>query len=161
MDSYHPKRKKNEIVEISEIDAIIKNEKYLTIALVKEEIPYIVTLSYGYDYENRCFYFHCANKGDKLDFIRSNPNACASLIEDNGYLMGRCEHDYKSLIIRGKIDIIDSIIEKKYAFHIILKHLEENPEPIIERSVKDDNSYNAITILKLNVSSIIGKKYLG
>ena len=161
MEQYHPRRKKNEILDESAMRALLKWGNHLTIALCKENIPYIVTMSYGYDVENNCLYFHCANKGDKLDFIAKNPKACATLIKDNGYLATRCDHDYESLVIRGKIAVIDDLTEKKHGLNVLLNHLEKAPEPIFERNIKSDKSFDAVTILKLSIETIIGKKYLG
>ncbi len=157
---YHPKRVRNEIIDLSEIENIIKNGNHITLALSNNDIPYIVTMSYGFDEKKRCFYFHCANKGDKIDFIKNNSKTCATIIEDRGYIKTKCDHNYASIIIRGTIEIIDDITEKKHGLQILLNHLEEDPKPIFERNIKNDESYNGVTILRLNIESIIGKKYI-
>lgn len=158
---YHPKKKRNEIIDDEEKRNLLKWGNHVTIALCDENVPYIVTLSYGYDEANNLLYFHSANKGEKIDFVRKNSNVCATLVKDNGYLEDQCEHDYESLIIRGEMTIVDNIEEKKYGLWVLLKHLEKNPTPILERNIKSDKSYNAVTILKLNMQSVIGKKYIG
>lgn len=160
MQQYHPRRKRNEIIDANEKAALLKFCNHATIALCDGEIPYIVTMSYGFDTNNNCLYFHCANQGDKLDFIRKNPKACATVIKDNGYLHGDCDHDYESLIIRGEIHIVSDLNEKKHGLQILLNHLEKDPAPIMARNIKNDSSYNAVTILKLTMHSIIGKKHL-
>ena len=161
MEQYHPKRKRNEIISEDEKMALLKTGNHVTIALCENNVPYIVTMSYGFDSEQSAFYFHCANKGDKLDYVRKNPNACATIIKDNGYLETRCDHDYETLVIRGKMFIVDDLPEKKHALQVILNHLEKDPRPIFERNIKDDHSYDAVTILKMSMKSIIGKKYVG
>ncbi len=161
MDKYHPKRKRNEIINENEIEYLLKSANHITIALCKNNNPYIVTLSYGYDSENKCLYFHCANKGDKLDYIKDNKNVCATIIKDNGYLETKCDHNYESLIIRGSMSIVNDILEKKHGLKILLNHLEKDPKPIFDRNIKNDSSYNKVTILKLNMDLIIGKKYIG
>ncbi len=161
MESYHPRRKRNEIVSEEEKLVLLKAANHVTVALCDNNIPYIVTMSYGFDSEHAALYFHCANKGDKLDYIRKNPNACATIIKDNGYLEARCDHDYETLVIRGKMIIVDELAEKKHALHVILNHLEKDPQPIFDRNIKDDHSYDGVTILKMHIESIIGKKYAG
>ena len=158
---YHPKRVRNEIIEENEIRKILKKGNHITIALSSDDIPYIVTMSYGFDEQDNCLYFHSANKGDKLDYIQKNNRICATIIEDNGYLKTKCDHDYMSLIIRGTISVIEKLEEKKHGLQVLLNHLEEEPKPIFERNIKNDDSYNGVTILKLNIESIIGKKYIG
>ncbi len=161
MESYHPKRKRNEIIDDHEIQRLFAKGKYVTIAMAKDHIPYLVTLSYGYDTTNHCLYFHCANKGDKLDYIRANANVCGTIIEDHGYLETQCDHDYSSLVIRGQMIIVESLEEKKHGLNVLLHHLEKNPTPIFERNIKNDQSYAGVTILKLVIRSVIGKKYVG
>jgi len=158
---YHPKRVRNEIIDETELIQTIKRGNHITLALSNDDIPYIVTMSYGFDMINNCLYFHCANKGDKLDYIKKNSRVCATIIEDHGYIKTKCDHDYASLIIRGNISVINDLEEKKHALQIMLNHLEEDPRPIFERNIKNDESYNGVTILKMNIESTIGKKYIG
>lgn len=161
MEQYHPKRKRNEILDEDEKLALIKKSNHITIALCYGDVPYIITMSFGFDSDRNCLYFHCANKGDKLEYIKKNPNACATIIKDNGYLDTKCDHDYESLIIRGKMKIVEDLEEKKHGLQILLNHLEKDPQPIFERNIKTDRSYDGVTILKLEMDSIIGKKYIG
>lgn len=161
MEQYHPRRKRNEILGEDEKLALLKAANHLTVALCDNDVPYIVTMSYGFDGEHAALYFHCANKGDKLDYIRRNSRACATVIKDNGYLDAKCDHDYETLVIRGTMLVVDDIAEKKHALQIILNHLEKDPLPIFERNIKDDHSYDGVTILRMQIESIIGKKYVG
>ncbi len=118
-------------------------------------------MSYGFDEKSNCLYFHCMNRGDKLDYIKKNCRVCGTIIKDNGYIKTKCDHDYASLVIRGEITIVDELAEKKHGLQILLNHLEEDPKPIFERNIKSEASYDGVTILKLNIESIIGKKYIG
>jgi len=158
---YHPKRVRNEIIDTNEIENLIKKGNHITLALCDNNIPYIVTMSYGYDDNKKYLYFHCANKGDKLDYIKKNSNVIGTIIKDNGYLKTKCDHDYESVIIRGKIFIVESLEEKKHGLQILLNHLEEDPRPIFERNIENDESYRKVTILRLEIESVIGKKYIG
>jgi nitroimidazol reductase NimA-like FMN-containing flavoprotein (pyridoxamine 5'-phosphate oxidase superfamily) len=78
-------RPDREITDEEEILRILKNGKYATLSLCKNNEPYIVTLSYGYEEQSNSLYFHCAKKGLKLVFIKNNPRVCATIIEDGGY----------------------------------------------------------------------------
>lgn len=159
MSGYHPRRHNREIKDSDEIKRLLKSGKYAVIAMAKENEPYIVTLSYGYDEVNKCLYFHCALKGQKIDFIKINPEICATIIEDYGYQKDQCEHAYSSLILRGDISIVKDLNEKKYGLEILLNHLEDNPAPIMKRNIKNDESYDKVTILRLKIADIVGKKY--
>ena len=83
-------KKKLEIVDKKGIDGILSSGKFLTLSLCRDNEPYIVTLSYGYDKDKKEVYFHCARRGLKLDFIKDNPEVCGTVVEDLGYLDGKC-----------------------------------------------------------------------
>ncbi len=47
--AYHVLRQDREIKDRFELDRIIKNNKTATLALCRNNEPYVVTLTYGYD----------------------------------------------------------------------------------------------------------------
>jgi nitroimidazol reductase NimA-like FMN-containing flavoprotein (pyridoxamine 5'-phosphate oxidase superfamily) len=128
--------------------------------MCRENEPYIATLNYGYDKEGNALYFHCALEGLKLDFIRRNPSVCATVIEDRGYKMGECDHVYRSVVLRGKIHVVEDLQEKKHALDVMVNHLEDEPEKIKQRSLKSDEVYRQVGILRLDIEEIIGKQGL-
>ena len=158
MANYHPIKRDQEIKDTNDIQRLLKYGKFMTIAFASGNIPYIVTLSYGYAEEESSAYFHCSPRGMKSDFILNNPEVCATIIQDHGYLMGQCEHEYESLVLRGKIKIVKDKMEKIHGMSVIMKHLEYRPDPIKSRVIESDDVYNRMMILKLEVSSIVGKR---
>lgn len=158
MGKYHMRKQEREITDEFELRDIINKRKYAIIAMSKDNEPYIVTLSYGYDGINNNLYFHTGTKGLKLDFIQSNPNVCATIIDDMGYINGECGHEYKSIVMFGKMSIIEDMDEKKHGMEIVLNHLEQAPTIIKERVLKNDEAYTSIVVLKLEISEISGKK---
>ena len=156
--SYHMRRKEKEIKDTFNLTEILKNGKYTTISMCRGNEPYIVTLSYGYDSSTNSLYFHCANEGLKLEFIKENPNVCATIIEDKGYKMNECNHTYHSVILRGKMKIIKDIRDKKHGFDVLLHHLEENPEKLKKRLFKTNEPYESTCILRMDIVSIQGKE---
>ena len=151
------RRKEKAITDNKIIEELMNKGRYITISMSKNDVPYIVTLSYGYDNAQNALYFHCANEGQKIDYIKFNPNICGIIIEDNGYSEG-CTQEYRSLIVRGTIEIVDNIQEKKHAFDILLSHLEKDPNVMKEKYFKDDEKYNKTGILKLDITEITGKE---
>ena len=158
MGEYHIRRKDREISDNKEILKILKNGKYAIIAMAMGNDPYIVTLSYGYDEASNSLYFHCANIGKKMDYINANPRVCATIIEDKGYVQEKCEHHFSSLIISGNMHLVKEIEEKEKGLRILMNHLEQNPKPIYERNIKGPDSYQKVTILRLQIERITGKK---
>ncbi|MBE7445733.1 MAG: pyridoxamine 5'-phosphate oxidase family protein [Planctomycetia bacterium] len=157
MPRYHLQKKEREINNQKEILSIIKTGKYLTIALCRNNEPYIVTLSCGYDERKNAFYFHSRLRGLKCEFIKDNPHVCATIIEDKGYIMNDCAHEFRSVIIRGKMSFVETLEEKKYGMDILLEHLEENPDKIKQESLSNDIIYRNLGILRLDVIEMHGK----
>ena len=61
----------------------------------------------------------------QLYFLSSNKKVCATVIEDGGYIMDECEHEYKSVVFWGDMQIVNDLEEKKHGMNILLHHLED------------------------------------
>jgi len=158
MQKYHLHNRPNrEIIKESEITEILRNGKYTVISMCRDNEPYIVTLSYGYDSENNSLYFHCSPQGLKLDFINRNPQVCATVIEDGGYVFDECGHNYRTAVFWGKIMKVTNLDEKKHGMKILLNHLENKIEIIKEKLLKSDDFYSKMEILRLDIIHIHGK----
>jgi uncharacterized protein len=159
MITYHLRRIDRAITDHKELEAIITSGKYAVLALSKNDIPYIVTLSYGFDAESNALYFHCANSGRKIDYVRFNPNVSATIIEDRGYIDGKCEHHFSTLVIAGKIFEVKTPDEKEIGLKTILNHLETMSQEIFSKKIPNKDALNDVTILKLEIENIHGKKW--
>jgi len=160
MPKYHMHRKDREIVDPSKKRDLFIKGNFATIALCRGDEPYLVTLNYGYDGTAQCLYFHCARKGLKLDFLRQNPNVCATIIEDLGYVDGQCDHKYRSVVIWGAMSIVKDPEEKRRGMNVLLEHLERHPEEIREKSLSKQDVYQKMAILRLDIARICGKEHM-
>ncbi|QOR34359.1 pyridoxamine 5'-phosphate oxidase family protein [Clostridium sp. 'deep sea'] len=157
MSKYHMRRKDLLIDSKSELVKILKQGKYTTLALCRNNEPYVVTMSYAYSEQDNALYMHCAQKGLKLDFINENPAVCATVIEDKGYLEGLCDQKYSSVVIRGKLEYVNGVAEIRKAFLLMVEQLESNPEPQRSRIMKIGDSIARIVMLKLSIEEITGR----
>ena len=67
------RRKEREITAIDEIEEIIGRCDVCRIALTDDNIPYIVTMNFGYSGGvQKKLFFHSAGEGRKIDIIRKN-----------------------------------------------------------------------------------------
>jgi len=155
---YHMSKKEREITEQNTLMEILRQGKYVVISMCRDNEPYVVTLNYGYDENRNALYFHCAQKGLKLDFINHNSNVCATVIEDRGYKMGECSHGYRSVVFWGRMCEIKDLPEKKHAIGVLLAHLEDDPDKVRERSLKSEEVYKDVGILRLDIMEITGKQ---
>ena len=150
-------RPDREITSVEEIAELLKKGKYVTIAMCQDNEPYVVTLSYGYDSAGNALYFHASHEGMKMDFLKANPNVCATIIEDGGYIQDECAHQFKSLIIRGVMKLVEESEEKKYGMHILLNHLEEKPSVVQRLQLKSEGRFSTMAVLKLEIQELHGK----
>lgn len=159
MQQYHLHNRPNrEIKSESEIYEILKNGKYSVISMCRDNEPYIVTLSYGFDSESKSLYFHCAPHGLKLDFIEKNPHVCATVIEDGGYVANECGHNYRTVVFWGSMTILTDLEEKIHGMGIILNHLESDGVVIKDKLLKSNDYYSKMAVLKLDILQIHGKE---
>lgn len=158
MQKYHLHNRPNRELKLeSEIFDILMNGKFAVISMCRNNEPYIVTLSFGYDMDRNALYFHCAPEGLKLDFLRFNKKVCATIIEDGGYINGECGHEYKSVVFWGDMQIVNDLNEKKHGMSILLNHLEEQESIIKEKILKSEEFYPKMEILRLDIVQIHGK----
>ena len=158
-NKYHLINRPNrELKDEAEIKKILKEGKYTTISMCRENEPYIVTLSYGYDEERNALYFHSAKKGLKLEFLKANKNICATIIEDGGYVMDECAHEYRSVVFWGEMHVVTDIAEKRHGMGILLNHLEEKDTKIAEMMQKSEKGFVAnMEVLRLDIKEVSGK----
>ena len=142
----------------AELNDILTKGTFTVLALCHNNESYIVTLSYGYDREQRALFCHCACKGLKLDFIRANNQVCGTVFLDEGYIQGECGQPFRSVVYRGTVDEVTALDEKKHAMSILLDHLEDDPDIVRHRSLSEDKRYNAFTILRINIGDMTAKK---
>ena len=118
----------------------------------------MVTLNFGFDREENALYFHCAPEGLKTEILRANPRVCGTVIEDRGYQTGKCSHAFRTVVFRGKGTIVPDLEGKKRGFRVLVGHLEENPGPILEKVLKDENALAEVCVLRLDLEEITGKQ---
>lgn len=154
---YHMHLQAREITDGPELEAILGNGKYAVIAMCRDNEPYIVTLSCGYDRENSALYFHSAATGLKLEIVRSNPRVCATVIEDNGYQDGQCAHSYRSVVLYGELSFVTDTAEREHGMRCMLSQLEQNPDALADQYLQSKKFLYGTTVLKLDIYAKWGK----
>lgn len=154
MDRCHMRRQDRRITDEAQIESILARGRYVAIALVDGDEPYVVTLSYGYAASERRLYFHVAHEGYKMDLIARNPRACATVVVESGYTQGECEHPFESVVIRGTLRPLTSDAEKRRAIEVLVESLEEDPQSYWDsRSWSLEDRLGSFTGLVLEIES--------
>jgi nitroimidazol reductase NimA-like FMN-containing flavoprotein (pyridoxamine 5'-phosphate oxidase superfamily) len=158
MSTYHMRRQDRQITDEGSINEMLMNGKFAVIAMCNENEPYIVSLSYGYDKQQGTLYFHTGYDGHKMDFLKKNPNVCATIIQDGGYIQNECGHHYCTVVIRGKMNIVESQEEKKRGIETLIRHLEENPDKMLKKLEDSNPLFEKTAILRLKIENLTCKK---
>lgn len=137
---------------------MLKRGRYLSIALSSHDMPYIVTLSYGYDSSRHALYFHSALRGLKLEILETNPRVCATLIEDEGYRMGECSHAYRSLLLYGSMRRVTDPREQRHGLEVLIDQLEDDPEPVRKRTFGSGNVFGRTAVLTMTIEQMTAKE---
>ena len=160
MMRYHMRRRDKEITDPDVLKRVLKSTQYVTIAMSKEGQPYLVSLSHGYDEDRNCIYFHCAKEGKKLDYLRSNNAVWGQAVLDYGYSRSNdpceCNHLYASVHFSGKVTLLEDPDEKQHALECIIRHLDSDPEPLLERLNPD--RLNRAVVGRIDIEFMTGKK---
>jgi nitroimidazol reductase NimA-like FMN-containing flavoprotein (pyridoxamine 5'-phosphate oxidase superfamily) len=154
---YHIRRKDKEITDPEQLKRILKETNYVTLAMVKDGEPYLVSLSHGYDEDKRCIYFHSASEGKKLDYMRANPVVWGQAMLDHGYHVGECSHLYASVMFRGRVEFIEDIETKRHVFRTMVQQIEPDPESIMDDRVNSKGIPTTV-VGRINIEYMTGKK---
>ena len=159
-EKYHMNLPEREIHEEKDLQAILKEGKYAMVAMCRNNEPYVVTLSYGYDAESDVLYLHSPISGLKLDILKDNPKVCATVIQDKGYQAGKCTHSYRSVVLFGTMAVIADPAEKVEGMKVLLKQLEEKPQEMEEKLLRTTKFLEDAVVIKCNVTAKTGKELL-
>jgi nitroimidazol reductase NimA-like FMN-containing flavoprotein (pyridoxamine 5'-phosphate oxidase superfamily) len=155
--SFHVRRKDREITDPSELRQVLKCTKYVTVAFCKDNEPYLVSLSHGYDESRNCLYFHCAPEGKKLVYQKENSKVWGQAVLDFG-ITDECDYAYTSVHFSGKMSLIDDLSEKQHAIEVLVRQVSLNPETKLAK-IKPEK-LDKTTMGKIDVTYMSGKKHL-
>jgi nitroimidazol reductase NimA-like FMN-containing flavoprotein (pyridoxamine 5'-phosphate oxidase superfamily) len=152
------RRKDRNVAEIEHIEQIIRKSDVCRIALADNNIPYIVTMNFGYTGgPHPCFYFHCAPEGRKIEMLKKNNYVCFELDTDHELTPGErgCDWGMKfsSVIGYGRISILKEKDLKIEALNCLMSQYSKRND-----FTYDEANLDKITILKLDIEEITGKK---
>ena len=153
---YHMLRHDKEITDEETLKKILKTTQYVTLAMVKDSEPYLVSLSHGYDEEKHCIYFHSPKKGKKLDFMRASPGVWGQALLDRGYVEGECTHHFVCVMFSGNVSFIEDKEERWEAMSLMNRQLDPNAEDMIAK--RKPESLDSAAIGKIKIDYWSGKK---
>ena len=158
MEAYHGlRRKEQEIKDTAELKAILAKTQYVTVAMCRDNEPYLVTLSHGYDEKQNAIYFHCAFAGKKIDFLKANNSVWGQALVDRGYVQGSCDHLFSSVQFGGRVRFVEEAEEKRHALAVMIHQLEGEPEKVMDAKVTDARVATT-NIGRIDIEFLSGKR---
>ncbi len=157
MTTYHFHHPEKMFTDRAELLEIIAGQRLMTLAMVADGRPYLVTMNYGFDAERDCFYFHGANAGKKIATLTANPDVWGQVIEDRGYVTGKCDHAYRSVHFAGRVTFLEDEAEKRAALTLMIRQMEPDPEPLIRRLLGHGRPTKTI-VGRVQVIEMTGKR---
>jgi nitroimidazol reductase NimA-like FMN-containing flavoprotein (pyridoxamine 5'-phosphate oxidase superfamily) len=154
--SFHVRRKDREITDSVALKKVLKSTKYVTVALCMDNEPYLVSLSHGYDEKRNCLYFHCADEGKKLLYMKANSKVWGQAVLDYG-VTDECDYAYKSVHFKGTMSLIDDLSEKQHAMEVLVRQLSETPEEKLAK-IKPEKLAKT-TMGRIDIEYMSGKKH--
>ena len=151
------RRKEKEITNNDELITILQQTQYVTIAMCHDNVPYLVTLTHGYDPKEDVIYFHCASKGKKIDILQENNVIWGQALIDKGYVQGKCDHLYATTQFKGTVHFLKNIKEKEEALKIMIQQQEIVPAHVIDKQINKE-SLERVTIGRIDITYLSGKK---
>jgi nitroimidazol reductase NimA-like FMN-containing flavoprotein (pyridoxamine 5'-phosphate oxidase superfamily) len=154
------RRKEKAISNQEEIKSILTSTKYVTLAICRKNNPYLVTVSHGYNSIDNEIYFHCAAKGKKIDYLKTNPLIWGQALIDLGYAKGECNHHYKTAQFKGEVQFLTDIKEKRKALGIMIDQLESENESRekVKKEQLTEKAIERVTIGKIMIHGLSGKE---
>jgi len=148
------RKKDKEIKDKGEIESILNTAEICRLGLCDNKIPYIVPLNFGY--RDNCIYFHSFPEGQKMDFLKRNNNVCFEVDLDCKLVKAGNPCDwgmkYRSVIGFGRASFVQDRKQKKAALDIIMAHYSNGTYDYPE------NVMNALSVIKVRIESVTGKK---
>ena len=149
------RRKDKEIKDRELISHIIKNCQVCRLGLAKDNTPYVIPVSFGYD--GGAIYFHTAKEGKKIDYIEANNAVCFEF--EHGVQLVPHESDpckwtfsFQSVIGYGRIHELVDKSEKIEGLDQIMEQYSG------QKWVFSEKMLNSIRVWRIMIEAISGKQ---
>lgn len=152
------RRNDRAVKDVDIIKEIVSNCQVVRVAMCEDNIPYLVPLNYGYEFNDGelILYCHCSNKGKKLDILDKNPNVFIEIDNEKDVIEGKtpCQYgfEYFSIMSSGKVEFIHNIYDKIHGLNKIMEHYTSKVNNEFKNEV-----LNKVFLLKITCTDFTAK----
>lgn len=149
------RRRSREIVDRTEIDAIIHSDKVMHLALADDNMPFLIPVFYGYD--GKALYVHSASAGSKIDILKRNNRVCFEITTEHGVVTAEAACDFeakhRTVIGFGRAHFVREDADKTRALDLIVSRFTDRrfDYPAAKLAIT--------TVIRIEIDSIKGKAY--
>ncbi|MCF0105861.1 MAG: pyridoxamine 5'-phosphate oxidase family protein [Holdemanella sp.] len=144
-------RRNAQQLSFKENEEILKRNQSAVLGVQTENgYPYTVPINYYYEYPY--IYFHCANKGYKLESIKKNSKVSLCIIDQDEIYAEKLATNYKSVILFGKAVLLEDKKEALLKFGRKYSHDIE----LIDKDIME--SWNRVVCIRIQIEHMTGKK---
>jgi len=151
------RRKEKEITDRKDMVRILKEARYVTVAMTDIDGPYLVSLTHAYDAKRNAIYFHCAYDGRKVEILKRDNRVWGQALIDHGYVAGKCDQLYETAQFKGRVTFLDDPVEKRHALETMIRKNEKHPDAVIRKQVTDE-SVGHVNIGRIDIEYMSGKR---
>jgi len=149
------RRHDKEVTSRQEINAIIRSALVCRIALAKDDEPYLVPVSFGYD--GKALFIHTANRGRKIDFIEANNRVCFEFEANVSLQVDDCNacewtFEFESVIGYGTITELETAEDRARGLNQIMLHYSGREWDI------DEVATATTRVWRIDIESVTGKR---
>jgi len=152
------RRTDRRINDVAEMKDIVERADACRLAYADNGEPYIVTMSFGYLWDDRLvLYFHSAKAGRKIDLLKRNNRVCFEMdIDHEIYKSEEPCHwgvKFRSVVGYGALEIVTDPAERTRGLELVMRHYGFPGHPEFNEKVM-----SVTEVMKLEATEISGKK---
>ena len=148
------RRKRQQLAEVESI-AILQKATSGTLALLgDDDYPYAVPISYVY-HEGK-LYFHSALEGHKIDAIRKCDKASFCVIEQDNVQPENYTTFFRSVIVFGRIYIIEDAQEKLEIARMLGNRYNPNQDEALQKEL--ESGLSRMLAIRFDIEHLTGKE---
>jgi nitroimidazol reductase NimA-like FMN-containing flavoprotein (pyridoxamine 5'-phosphate oxidase superfamily) len=149
------RRKDKQVTDLEVISGIINNSQVCRLGLAKDNVPYVVPVSFGYDHD--AIFFHTAKNGRKIEYFEANNRVCFEF-EDRVQVLAdetvpcQWSFSFRSVIGFGTVCELVDEGEKRDGLNRIMQEYSGREWPI------DPKRMQGVRVWKIVIESMTGKQ---
>lgn len=149
------RRTDKEITDQRQMDEIIRGSLVCRLAMAKDNAPYVVPMSFGYD--GAALYLHTALGGKKIECFEANPQVCFEFernveLRRDPQIACKWSFHFQSVIGYGTISELVEPAQKEHALNEIMRQYSGKSWPFESASVAK------VRVWKIAIASMTGKE---